>query len=216
MSDLQARRADKAVAIEKADNEERRSRPRLTPLVQPAKLICGDSEYFCIVRDASENGMKIHHFGHLPPASDFLVQLTNGESIPVSVVWANDSQAGVRFDSSVDIARIVSLALGEYPRRPLRINTSFSALLGWQDEDYPAQVTNLSVKGARVTCEHYFALDQLLRLTTVFLRPIYAKVRWRRHHEFGLVFETTLGFEELAEALADINAGNVTAQSDGR
>ena len=42
-------------------------------------------------------------------------------------------------------------------------------------------------------------INQLLRVETGVVAPLYAKVRWRNQPEYGLVFERVLDFEELGD-----------------
>ena len=55
-------------------------------------------------------------------------------------------------------------------------------------------------------CQAHLAIDQFVRLDIDGLPEIFAKVRWRRGGEYGLIFDTTLKFEDLASAVAKINA----------
>lgn len=193
---------------EAADLDDRRGAPRFALLIQAAKLICSGREYLCIVRDASSEGLKIKHFGHLPESDGFTIELSNGECFAVDLVWQDDHAAGLRFANEVDFARIVGLARNDAPRRPLRLDISAPASLSRNGDSCDATLCNLSQQGAGVICDAHLAIDQFVRLDVEGLPEIFAKVRWRRGSEYGLIFETTLKFEELASSVARLHAAN--------
>jgi len=47
-------------------------------------------------------------------------------------------------------------------------------------------------------------MNELVRLETGVTPPLYAKVRWRSHPRYGLVFEHTFRLEELARISAPL------------
>lgn len=186
--------------------DERRKSARFALLIQAAKLITADREYLCVVRDASAEGLKVRHFGQVPDCEELDIELSNGETFPVAFIWQDETYAGLRFRGDVDLSRVVSLSKDELPRRKLRLNTVAPADVSWDGRIAQATLLNLSQQGAAIECEHRFAVDQMIRLDIDGLQPIFAKVRWRHSAQYGLVFETTLGFEELATTIGRLNA----------
>lgn len=199
--DLQEDRWDAADA-----GPERRQSPRFALLIQAAKLIADGREYLCVVRDASAEGLKIRHFGYLPENEDFDIELSNGELFPVSLVWRDEANAGVRFRDEEDFDRIVSPQGGRKPLRKLRLNVEANAELCWGDWTVPVSILNLSREGAAIECDQRLSRDQLVRLEIGGLKTIYSKVRWRHGSRYGLVFENTFSFEELAATVVRLNS----------
>jgi hypothetical protein len=198
---LQEDRWDEAAA-----GPERRQSPRFALLIQAAKLIADGREYLCVVRDASAEGLKIRHFNHLPESENFDIELSNGELFPVSLVWRDAINVGVRFRNEEDFDRIVSPQGGRKPFRKLRLNVEASAEICWGGWTVPVSILNLSREGAAIECDQRLSRDQLVRLEIGGLKTIYAKVRWRRGTRYGLVFENTFSFEELAATLVRLNS----------
>jgi len=188
------------------NSSERRRSGRFALLIQAAKLVTESHEYLCIVRDASVDGLKIRHFGQFADCGHLKVELANGEAFPVELVWMDETYAGLQFNDPVDLSRIVSLSNGELPKRKLRLKTEAPADVGWEDRIAPAIVRNLSQQGAAIECRELMSKDQMIRLDIHGLSSLFAKVRWRRGTEYGLVFETTLSFEELAAAIVKLNS----------
>ena len=110
---------------------ERREATRFALLIRAAKLIAGNREYLCIVRDVSVDGAKIRHYGALPDCNQFQVELSNGHVFPARLIWVDETHAGLRFEDRVDLSRIISPSSGDRPRRKLRIRTEAPALVRW-------------------------------------------------------------------------------------
>lgn len=195
-----------SVAASNAAPSERRVSPRFALLIRAAKLIIGEKEYLCIVRDASVEGVKIRHFGPLPECDILTIELANGETFLAELVWASDSHAGLKFRSGVDLSRLVSISQGDLPKRELRLKTNTTALIERECGSLTALVRNLSQRGALIECHERLARGEMLRLSIEGLWPVLAKVLRRHGTEYGLIFETTLTYEELGSTIARFNA----------
>jgi hypothetical protein len=186
----------------KEGTAERRRSPRFTLLIQTAKLISRRGEFLCIVRDASSDGVRVRHFGHLPDEKYLEFELANGEGFPVELVWQDEENAGLKFSREVDLDRIVKLSNEAMPRRRLRLRTVLEGTLSFGGLNVPVTIRNISQQGAGIECREKMAIEQLVRLESDELEPIFAKVCWRKGIEYGLVFEETLSYPRLAAIVA--------------
>lgn len=193
--------------------DERRKAPRFTLLIQTAKLISGRGEFLCIVRDASADGVRVRHFGHLPDERFLEFELANGEGFPVQLVWRDEEYAGLKFPDEVDLARIVKVSNDTLPRRRLRLRTVLEGTLSYGGLTRPATIRNISQQGAGIECREKLAIEQLVRLQTDELEPVFAKVCWRSDLAYGLVFEETLSLERLARIAAGSRAFEPPAEA---
>ena len=194
--------------------EERRRAPRFTLLIQTAKLISARGEFLCIVRDASAEGVRVRHFGHLPDERFLEFELANGEGFPVELVWRDEEYAGLKFPGEVDLARIVKISNDTLPRRRLRLRTVLEGTLTYGGLTRPTTIRNISQQGAGIECRERLAIEQLVRLQTDELEPVYAKVCWRNGIAYGLVFEETLSLERLARIVAGSRAFEPSAEGE--
>jgi hypothetical protein len=193
--------------------EERRKSPRFTLLIQTAKLISSRGEFLCIVRDASCDGVRIRHFGQLPDERFLEFELANAEGFPVELVWQDEEYAGLKFPAEVDLDRIVKLSNENLPRRRLRLRTVLEGTLSFGGLSCPVTIRNISQQGAGIECREKLAIEQLVKLETDELEPIFAKVRWRKGLDYGLVFEETLNHARLARIVA--SSGQFEAAEPG-
>jgi hypothetical protein len=182
---------------------DQRSVPRVTLLIRAAKLIADDAEFLCVVRDASEAGVSVRLFHPLPSDTGLTLEMPNGDRHPLERVWEEDGKAGFRFSEPVEIERIVE-GPGRFGKRPVRVRVEIPCVLVLGDRRIRATIGNLSQQGALVsTCEH-LALAQRIKIEAEGLPEIAAKVRWRREEDYGLSFEDTFQFAELAELAFDL------------
>lgn len=191
-----------AAAAPQPAHEERRQAPRFTLLIQTAKLISHHGEFLCIVRDASTEGVRIRHFGYLPPDEFIEFELANGQRFTVQLMWQDEEYAGLKFNREVNLGRIVKLSNGILPKRQLRLATEIMGKVKFADINCAATIRNLSQQGACIECPERMAVGQLIRLESEMLDPVYAKVRWHKGAVYGLVFEDTLSLDRLAEIVA--------------
>lgn len=181
------------------DGDDRRSASRFTLLIRAAKLVHGDAEYICVIRDASQTGVKLRLFKDLPPGISLELELANGERFPVEKVWARDGFAGFRFPEDIALDRLIEVDRGRFPGRKLRVRTVMEGTIVCNGERHAITFDNISQQGAAIICETHLAIDQLVRVETSTLPPVYAKVRWRKTPQYGLIFEHTLSFDALAQ-----------------
>jgi len=203
---------------EEASLDEQRHARRVTILFQTVKLVTDDSEYLCVLRDASETGIKLRHFQPIPDGVGLRLQLANNDSLPIELVWQDDMFAGCRWVLEDDPARIVNAANGGTPhprlalrsllhrRLGIRMSTLLRGSLIFDGEEHAIRVSNLSAQGARVECDDEIDLGQEVWLKIHALGECAAVVRWLGDGEYGLVFEEALPFEKLARLTAALIA----------
>lgn len=183
---------------------ELRSAPRYALLIRTAKIIADGREFLCIIRDASATGLKIRLFSDLPQARDLTVELVTGDRYPVELVWMADGHAGLRFPQEIEVERLLDESKGIYPKRQVRVQIAIGGVLHSGGEAVPVVFQNLSQQGACIESDKWLLMNELVRLETGVTPPLYAKVRWRSHPRYGLIFEHTFRLEELAQISAPL------------
>jgi hypothetical protein len=188
---------------------EQRAAPRFTLLIRAAKLVSGQGEFVCVIRDVSETGVSVRLFHALPACPSFALHMPAGAVYEISPVWRRDNEAGFSFVEPVEVQRLINES-GEYPKRGLRLALCFPTTLKSLGSLLPAEVENLSQQGARLTCDHLLAIDQTVRLdipdSEGRSREVRAKIRWRRDLQYGVVFDDTFTLGEFARLAARLQA----------
>jgi hypothetical protein len=185
------------------DGDEQRIAQRFTLLIRTAKLIGASGEFLCVIRDASATGVSIRTFHPLPNNEQLTLELPNGDQHAIERVWERDGSAGFRFSVAVDIDRLLQNK-SRFPKRPVRLKLQLPALISCHGTTAGVVIRNLSQQGARIESPLRLALDQRLRLEADNLPIIQASVRWRKDSEYGLVFDDTFQFSELARLAAQL------------
>lgn len=188
---------------------EQRAAPRFTLLIRAAKLIVDDtSEFLCVIRDVSSTGIKIRLFNPLPPHAKLSLAMSNGDSYEVETVWQEGDYAGFRFVDDIDIERLLDEAHGTFPKRQVRLRIHLDAILHSGGEAVRVAFQDISQQGACIDCDKWLLMNELVRVETGVLPAIYAKVRWRSHPRYGLLFEQTFKLDELAHIAAPLQPGD--------
>jgi PilZ domain len=193
---------------------DQREAPRYTLLIRAAKLRCPQGEFLCVVRDASSTGVNIRLFHPLPEQDRLMLELQNGDMHELELVWQDGDRAGLRFTTEADISRIVECP-SRFAKRAIRINLATQGTLSSLAATEPVTIHDISQQGAKLTSGVRFAIDQRVRLSASGLPEVNAKIRWRDGTSYGLVFEDTLQFGDLARVVAAIQGdggGRVASQ----
>lgn len=194
------------------DTSEQRVAQRYSLLIRPAKLVCAQGEFVCVLRDVSSTGVSARLFHALPSCEQYTLELQSGETYSIIRVWALDNEAGFAFDREIDVDQLIREA-SRFPKRGLRLALQLpvQVMTGLTRAD--ATVLNLSQQGARIECAALFAIEQNLRLSGEGVRETRAKVRWRRNSHYGLVFDDTFSLRDFALLVARLQAPGLVEQS---
>ncbi|HEU4651914.1 MAG TPA: PilZ domain-containing protein [Croceibacterium sp.] len=182
---------------------DRRHAQRFALLIRAAKLSSDEAEFLCVVRDASEAGVSVRLFHPLPPGVELTLEMPNGDRYPLHRIWEDEDSAGFRFRDPVELDRIIE-GRSRFPRRPVRVRVEVPCVLLLGGRRVPATIGNLSQQGALIRTEEYLALAQRIRVEVDGLPEITAKVCWRQDGSYGLSFEGTFQFAELAALAFDL------------
>ena len=187
-------------AMAMADAELRTAK-RYTPLIRTAKITGVAGEFLCVVSDISATGVSVRLFHPLPRDGTLKLEMPNGEQLPIEPVWEQEGRAGFRFASPIDLSRALA-GHGKWPKRPIRLNLDMPATLAGLTGRFDATIKNISLQGAQIECGTRLAIDQRLRLSSKVLPEIVTKVRWRNGGFYGLIFDDTFQFDDLARIAA--------------
>ncbi|WP_420384649.1 PilZ domain-containing protein [Novosphingobium sp.] len=194
---------------------ELRGAPRFTLMLRVAKLVVDGREQFCVIRDASTTGLKVKLFGPLAQHRTLAVELANGDRHTVQCMWMTGDHAGLRFHEPIELERLIDEARGTGQRRQVRLRIALDAMLFSGGEAVPVAIRDISQQGAALDSEKWLLLNELVKIQTSILPALYAKVRWRDHPHYGVIFEQTFQLEELAHRCAGLPAPQQVVPESG-
>lgn len=185
--------------------QDQRAEPRFTALIRSAKLVCGQGEFVCIVRNVSASGVLLKFFHQAPRDAAMALVLQNGEMLELEPVRDLGMEASFRFSQATSIERLIRED-AQYPRRLLRLNLAIPLSLRTLAGVTPAITRNMSQQGCCLDTEAPLALAQSAMIDSPYLPCIRAKVRWRRGGACGLVFEDTFSLKDFAVVAARLQS----------
>jgi len=177
---------------------EMRGAQRFALMLRSAKLIVGDGEFLCIIRDVSETGVKLRLFHPVPRNGTLMIETASGERYAMQLVWEANNEAGFRFAERIDVDAFVSES-GPYPKRPLRLRVHHTATLRTNTESQEVVILDISRQGARIEAKTKLAIGQKFWLEARELPLFEGTVCWRKAPDYGVVFGQVMGLEELAQ-----------------
>ena len=210
-----ARVNDTGIEIPDVPSADSRRDPRFTVLLKAAKLVSPAGEFVCVIRDASVSGLRVQLFHPLPPGKYFDLELPTGEKHRVEVVWERASQAGLRFESRIKLTSLMA-DCGPFHKRSIRLAVRLPALISRLGETIGVVIHNLSQSGARIECPKHLAIGESLRLEADLLPVLQAHVRWRNGTDYGVVFDQTFRFDELACLVAALQGSGKDGKAGER
>jgi hypothetical protein len=199
-----------------ATGAEQRGAPRFTLLLRVAKLIVDGREQFCVIRDASATGLKVKLFAPLPTHTELSVELANGDRHAAEAVWTAGDHAGLRFLEEIELPRLLDEAKGAGQRRQVRLRIAMEGVLHSGGESVPVSFRDISQQGAALESSKWLLLNELVKIETSILPTVYAKVRWRDHPRYGVIFEQTFQLEELARRCSGLPGPRPSDESGAR
>jgi hypothetical protein len=179
---------------------ERRGDDRVLPTLCIVKLISPNGDQLMRARNVSAGGMMCE-VGREISVGDKVEIEFNSQKIPSTVIWTRDTTAGFKFDADIDLGEMLA---GRKPRhgfraRPPRLEVQCKASVRVGKTYYNCDVHDISLAGMKIEPIEEYCLGKQVVVVVESLRPIKGEVRWFSERKAGIVFETPLTFEELAE-----------------
>ena len=202
-----------AEAAPTAKGTDARGAPRFTSLIRSAKIVSGQGEFVCVVRDVSSSGVSLRTFHDLPTDESVALELQNGEAYEMELVRKSGRDASYRFDRPIAVERLINESW-DYPKRQLRLAIAMPLTISSLTGKAEAITLNMSQQGARIECDSVFAIDQTVRVQSEFMPEIRCKVRWRKDSNYGVVFDNTFTLQEFALLAARLQCPLLLDESD--
>ena len=179
---------------------ERRTDERLIKILRVGTLIIDGRRELCLIRNISAGGMMAHVYSKLVADQEVIVELKATQPVSGRVVWADEAEAGIKFDTQVDVAELLAnpamLDNGWRPRTP-RVEIDRMATMRAGARTYWVHARDISQSGVKVETDHPPAADTEVVLALEGLRPLVGTVRWSNDTTCGIAFNQLIPFGEL-------------------
>ena len=189
-----------------ADKQDMQLHTRYSLFV-PALLGLPNGDAPCTLHNISAGGAKIR--GETPPQPGTTLTLRiDAYSFAGEVVWSQGQYAGIGFHEDPDtVQHLIETELLALPSRlERRMHRRCSVLMSGgvivDGERYDCVVKNLSLGGARLTCDRPLAAEIPVVLDIQRFGLFPAKVAWQHNGEYGLCF--ALPPSQVAAMVGDV------------
>lgn len=178
-------------------------RPKRTVTVLTlGRLLYGNSDTICRIRNVSPYGMRIDTITALEEDDDVGIEARSGAHFEGRVVWASRGASGIRFAKAVDYDKLLagsSTGSGSaHAVRSPRFRVVAPARINIGGRHSVARVLDASLGGCAIASDTLPQKDTAGHLTIPGLPPLEFFTRWTGESCAGLAFRERLGFKDLA------------------
>lgn len=162
----------------------------------------------CLIRRFTAAGATLRL-----PTADLLegdahiLELKNGQTIPGTISWLGEGEAGLVFDATIDVVGTLARNLAILPaerRRVPRVEIHQTVCLHRGNNVEFARTRDISQAGVGIETNIAVQVGDEVQLAFDGLRPIEGKVRWERGGQAGIAFDEELGWQTLMPWLREV------------
>ena len=179
---------------------ERREGERCVTILRVGVLVIDGRRELCLIRNISAGGLMAHVYSPVQPGQCVTVELKSNQQIEGKVEWVRDADAGIAFDTKVDVSQLLSnpqvLDNGWRPRLP-RVEIDRLATVRVGARTYWVHTRDVSQGGIKIDTDQPLDVGTEVVITLENFRPLAGTVRCQRGRGCGISFNDLLPFEEL-------------------
>jgi hypothetical protein len=180
-----------------------RADERLLALLPVAKLVAGEWQDLCRIRNISAGGVMAETTTPHEAGAAVRLEMASGQHIDGTIIWTRGTALGVKFDQNVDLREVLANRrprIGFRPR-PARLEIKCGATVRLDGMYHKVEVQDVSLGGLKIFLPLKDCIRRDVLVTVESLRPIKGTIRWQNDGLMGIVFHKPLSFDELAEWL---------------
>lgn len=181
---------------------ERRAEERHTSLLRVGKLVTGDEQHLCMIRNISSAGAMLKLYQPIEIGAAVEVEVTPDCPVEAQVIWVQDDLAGVAFSEKIDVLAALrgGPRTGPYRRvaRTPRLRIRRPATMHTDEIEQQVMLCDLSLNGAKIETDAGLATDMEVALIVDGLPPLTGKIRWCHDFHAGMEFDIPVQMDVLA------------------
>jgi hypothetical protein len=180
---------------------DRRSSDRQRLVLRVGLLEQESRSIFCLVKNISSAGILAKPYGTLIPGIGAALRVGDEDAILGTVVWEREGLAGMKFKCLLDqsaLLRVVQKMVASRRRSIPRLSTDLHACVRTGGRAYRARLSDLSLRGARLSTRHPVCFGESTTLDLPGLPRLKSYVRWTDGSEFGVSFDVPLPMQVIA------------------
>ncbi|MBN8818642.1 MAG: PilZ domain-containing protein [Sphingomonas sp.] len=169
---------------------ERRSGKRTKMLFKVGIVESAQSHSFCLIKEISNEGMRIVHSNELLPGDEVSVTLEDMTVLKGRIAWTKGRTSGIRLDEAIDCDRLLlqlSLERRSSFARALRLPIDIPVTVLSVNGRKEMIVRDISQRGLKVEHDGSFREGMLVHVILSDGRERPAVARWSKGHFAGLL-----------------------------
>ena len=185
---------------------ERRSSERHIKILRVGTIVVEGRRELCLIRNISAGGVLAHVYSQLLPGQHVSIELKTSQPVTGRVVWTRGGNAGIQFDTAMDVAELLAAPQGVdngwRPRTP-RVEIDRLATLRAGARTAWVHARDISQSGVKIQCEPEDtpAAGEEVVITLEGFRPLAGVVRWAADGTCGISFNGLIPFGDLIDWL---------------
>jgi hypothetical protein len=185
---------------------ERRTNERHIKILRVGTVVVDGRRELCLIRNISAGGVMAHVYSQLVPGQQVSVELKTSQAVTGRVVWTRGGNAGIQFDTAMDVAELLATPQGVdngwRPRTP-RVEIDRMATLRTGARTAWVHARDISQSGVKVETEAEAApaVGDEVVITLEGFRPLQGVVRWSADGFCGISFNQLIPFGDLIDWL---------------
>lgn len=184
------------------DPPERRGDERHIKILRVGILVFDGRRELCLIRNISAGGLMAHLYSNMHSGQRVTVELKTNQQVSGTVVWVRDGNAGIAFDTPVDIGELLAnppvLDNGWRARSP-RVDIERLATLRAAGRTLWVNARDISQSGVKVETDEVLEVGSDVVVTLDNFRPIAGVVRWQSGRSCGVAFNGLIPLRELID-----------------
>jgi hypothetical protein len=194
--------------------DDRRTGPRYTTLLRVGVIETASGKELCLIRNISGGGLMAHVYSDIAPGTRAEVELKSGQQVSGTVIWSKNRSVGLRFDSPIDVAGLLTACdSSRRPRMP-RIEVDCFVSLRVGARIHRARTCDISQGGVKVQLDGQIAQGEVVVAMSGF-RPIQGTVRWSDGELAGISFNEVIPLGELIPWLKEKEQSRLARRAAG-
>lgn len=156
----------------------------------------------CLVKNISPSGVQIKCYAPPKVGAPASIRVADETPIRGQLLWAHGDTVGMSFDRELEPAELLRVQQKLRPNRRRatpRVNVEAAACLRTGGHIYRAAVCDISSMGARIKTNSPLKPGDRAIITLTDLPSLESYVRWSEGDEAGLVFETPIPMQIIAQ-----------------
>lgn len=181
--------------------QSRRSGERHLTIFRVGSILIDGKRELCLVKNISAGGALIRAYCPLEIGQPLQIDIKERQPVSGEVSWIRGSDAGIEFDSPVDVIELLSG--GDEKQRP-RMPRIEVKCIGFVREGavvHRAHIHNISQGGIRAEIPNALKVGGAVTVSLNGLAPQQGIVRWSDSGRYGIAFNSVLGLPVLIDWL---------------